>query len=150
MLTAKNIAEYFLSLVDDDAEDLMSNLKIQKLVYYAQGFHLALYGELLFPEPIEAWAHGPVVPSLYHEYKGYGTHVIPRPMDIDFSIYEESVKDLLNEVYYVYGQYSPWKLRSLTHEEPPWINAEKQGTEISHDSMKQYFKTLLVENDQES
>ena len=58
-MTAKDVAEYFLSRVDEDAGDSLSNLKIQKLAYYAQGYHLALHGTPLFNERIEAWQHGP-------------------------------------------------------------------------------------------
>ena len=64
-------AKYFLAQASEDAGDLISNLKLQKLVYYAQGFHLALYDEPLFLEAIEAWTHGPVVPDLYRHYKKY-------------------------------------------------------------------------------
>jgi uncharacterized phage-associated protein len=51
MLNCDEVAKYFLAQADEDAGDLISNLKLQKLVYYAQGFHLALYDIPLFPEP---------------------------------------------------------------------------------------------------
>ena len=54
-LSCYDVAQYFLAQMDEDAGDLISNLKLQKLVYYAQGFALALYGRPLFPERIEAW-----------------------------------------------------------------------------------------------
>lgn len=56
MLTCYDIADYFLSLCDDDNGDLISNLKIQKLVYYAQGFSLAINDKPLFEEKIQAWS----------------------------------------------------------------------------------------------
>lgn len=55
-----DVANFFLSAMDDDAGDLISNLKIQKLVYYAQGVHLAMFDTTLFDEEILAWEHGPV------------------------------------------------------------------------------------------
>lgn len=58
MISCSDVARYFLALVDEDAGDSLSNLKLQKLVYYAQGFHLALYGEPLFPRgdsSVETW-----------------------------------------------------------------------------------------------
>ena len=143
MLTSKDVANYFLSLVDRDAGDLVSNLKLQKLIYYAQGFHLALHDSPLFNEPIEAWQHGPVVPDLYQEYKQYGGGALPIPEGIDVSIYTQNTKDLLEEVYSVFGQFSAWKLRNMTHEEPPWKETE-QGETISHESLKSYFKTQLL------
>lgn len=144
MLTSLDVANYFLAQVDEEAGDLISNLKLQKLVYYAQGFHLALYDKPLFSEFLEAWNHGPVVPSLYRAFKHYGSQALPCPSDLDFSIYGQQTKELLDEVYSVYGQFSAWKLRNMTHEEPPWKECE-QGETISPETMKSYFKTLLVD-----
>lgn len=50
--------------------ELMTNLKLQKMLYYQQGFHLAYFGTPLFDDEIEAWMYGPVVPSVYNHYKG--------------------------------------------------------------------------------
>ena len=144
MISCHDVAKYFLSLSDEDAGDLISNLKLQKLVYYAQGFHLALYDEPLFEESIEAWTHGPVVPALYHAYKDFGANAIPRPSDLDFSVYDDRTKELLDEVYQVYGQFSAWKLRNMTHDEPPWKTANFSGCTIVPSSMQEFFKTQLI------
>ncbi len=143
MARAKDVANYFLSLVDEDCGDSMTNLKLQKLLYYAQGFHLAIHDTPLFDEPIKAWFHGPVVESLYHEYKQYGTGCIPAPDGFDFTIFTDEQKELLDEISNVYGQFSAWKLRNMTHDEPPWKNTP-QSEEISHESMKEFFKTQLT------
>jgi uncharacterized phage-associated protein len=147
MLSCHEVAKYFLTLVDEDAGDLISNLKLQKLVYYAQGFYLALYDRPLFPEPLEAWIHGPVVPELFHTYKTYGAGAIPSPNDVDFSRYDPLTREVLDEVYNVFGQFAAWKLRNLTHEEPPWENTPVGG-EISYKAMRDYFKTQLVNHGQ--
>jgi len=147
MISGHDIAKYFLVQTDEDAGDLISNLKLQKLLYYAQGFNLALYDESLFPESIEAWTHGPVVPEVYHEYKDFGSNAIPMPSNVDFSKYDEQTIDLLNEVYSVYGQFSAWKLRNMTHDEEPWKNANL-GDIITLNSMKKYFKTQIVNEDE--
>lgn len=144
MIPCREVAKYLLSLADDDAGDLISNLKLQKLVYYAQGFHLAMYNEPLFPEDIYAWTHGPVVPELYREYRQYGPGSIPVPTDLDPAIYDERTGKLLDEVYGVYGQFSAWKLRSMTHEEPPWQEASHTNGIIQHDSMRNYFQQFIV------
>lgn len=145
-LTCFDIADYFLSLTDEEAGDSISNLKLQKLVYYAQGFSLAIYGKPLFSEVIEAWAHGPVVAKLYRKYKTYGCRGIEKPENIDFDKYSDEVKNLLNEVWNVYGQYSAWRLRALAHEEPPWQAAYNSGTSvISHKELTKYFKTQVEE-----
>lgn len=143
MLSAKDVAEYFLSLVEEDVGDSISNLKLQKLIYYAQGFHLAVSDTPLFDEPIEAWAHGPVVTDLYHEYKEYGSDRIPKPTDLDFDKYDKDVRELLDEVYDVFGQYSAWKLRNMTHDEPPW--KDYQGQIIPESAMKEYFTSQLID-----
>jgi uncharacterized phage-associated protein len=145
MLSSHDVARYFLSLIDEDSGDLISNLKLQKLVYYAQGFHLALFDTPLFPEAIEAWTHGPVVPELYYAYKEYGSNAIPCPVDMDFRIYDEQTRELLDEVYQVYGQFSAWKLRNMTHDEPPWRTVRASGEDIipTH-LMQSFFKTQLV------
>jgi uncharacterized phage-associated protein len=144
MISGHDIAKYFLAQTDEDAGDLISNLKLQKLLYYAQGFNLALYDEPLFPESIEAWTHGPVVPEVYHEYKDFGSNAIPIPSNVDFSKYDQQTRELLDEVYSVYGQFSAWKLLSLIHEEEPWKDARQDNLIISHQALKKHFNTQLV------
>jgi uncharacterized phage-associated protein len=143
-MTAREVADYFLALQDEDAGDSISNLKLQKLLYYAQGVHLAMYGRPLFPEAIYAWKHGPVVPEIYHFFKEYGAKPIPRP-DLDFSRYDSEMQEFLTEIWNVFGQFSAWKLRNMTHEESPYKEAEEWAGEISHESMKEYFKRYIKE-----
>lgn len=144
MLTCFDVAEYFLAKCDEEAGDTISNLKLQKLVYYAQGFYLAIEDKPLFNEPIEAWQHGPVVSDLYQRYKGFGSNSIKIPDDVDFSKFSQKEKDVMDEVYDVYGQFSAWKLRNMTHEELPWKDTPIDGV-ISQDLMKSFFKTCLVD-----
>lgn len=144
MLNCFAVANYFLAQIDEDDGDLMSNLKLQKLMYYAQGLHLALHDKPLFPEKLMAWQHGPVVPELYHVFKKYGTGPLPKPQDLDFSIYDDETRSLLDEVYAVYGQFSAWKLANMTHEEEPWREAVKCNGEISHVALKTCFAAHLV------
>ncbi len=144
MLTCHDVANYFLSLSDEDAGDLISNLKLQKLVYYAQGFHLALFDKSLFKEEIEAWMHGPVIPDLYHRFKDCGSGAITLDVPFDRSVFTTDQISLLNDVYQSYGQYSAWKLRNLTHEEQPWSDVADSRGEITCDSMSDYFKTQLA------
>ena len=150
MFAASTVAKYFLSRSDEEAGDTMSNLKLQKLLYYAQGFHLAMFDEPLFIEPIEAWRHGPVVRQVYAEYAWYGSGSIPAPAGFDpAGVMDQETHDLLGEVHKVYGQYSAWRLREMTHAESPWQNAWKPDTGptvIPHEAMRDYFKTLLTED----
>ncbi|HET7233941.1 MAG TPA: type II toxin-antitoxin system antitoxin SocA domain-containing protein [Longimicrobium sp.] len=148
MLPARSVARYFLAKVDEDAGDSISNLKLQKLVYYAQAYHLAMYGEPLIPERVEAWEHGPVVPDLYRSYKQHGAEPIPAPDDFDAGEYDPRTRDLLDEIFEVFGQYSAAKLRNLTHAERPWITAYANGARdrvISHAAMREFYKDFVTE-----
>lgn len=143
-LTCFDVANYFLSLPNEDIGDSITNLKLQKLVYYSQGFSLALYGKPLFVERMEAWEHGPVAPALYNKYKPLGAMPIPIPEDIDFSKCDEQTKGLLNGVYEEYGQFSAWKLCEMSHKEEPWVKGKNRASKIIQNSdLKKYFSTLV-------
>jgi uncharacterized phage-associated protein len=141
--TALIIAKYFLSLSDENSGDLISNLKLQKILYYAQGYHVALNGVKgpLFEDKIYAWKHGPVVKSVYKHYSRYEGKALPvgaAPSSID-------QKDVafLDEIYRVFGKFSAWKLREMTHRENPWKkNYEPDVTdiEIPLKDLRAYFK----------
>ena len=145
MLSARDVACYFLSLVDANEGESISPLKLQKLVYYAQGFHLAMTGKPLFPEQIEAWRYGPVVPALYKEFKEHKDEAIPAVEGFDpDKIFTPEQRKLLDDVYETYGQFSAWKLRDMTHEEAPWKDADESGGGvISNPAMREFFKTRL-------
>lgn len=146
MIKATDVANYFLSLVDKDADDCISNLKLQKLCYYAQGFHLALYGERLFDETLQAWQHGPVVPSLYHKYKDKGSSCLMPDIHFDIDVIPSDVRELLDDVYQNYGQFSAWRLRDMTHQESPWLTSYNKTTNdvISDEKLAEFFSTRLA------
>lgn len=149
MIPASKVARYFLAKADEEVGDGISNLKLQKLVYYAQAYHLAIFNEPLFPEQMEAWEHGPVVPDLYRHYKSYGSGNIEKPVDFDPEDYDQQSLELMDEVYEVFGQYSAWKLRNLTHSERPWMDAYEDGTErgrvIPVGAMRDFYKDFVTE-----
>jgi uncharacterized phage-associated protein len=140
-----DVADYFLCLQDSDCGDYISNLKLQKLCYYAQGFSLALTNERLFDNDIEAWQHGPAIPELYNKYKQYGAGALPISEEFRFDGMKERCGDLLGEIYQKYGQYSAWRLRDMTHCEPPWLNARRHKQRVITDAdMTGFFKTRLI------
>ncbi|USH02118.1 DUF4065 domain-containing protein [Grimontia kaedaensis] len=141
MANIQDVAKMFVSLGEEDG---VSNLKLQKLAYYAQGFFLALYGKTLFDDDIEAWAHGPVIPTLYHEYKSFGKS--PIELESRFNAYVCLTKQEIahiEEIYDVFGQFSAWKLRNMTHEEAPWVANEAVASVISKKELKEYFETRV-------
>lgn len=124
MVTADIIARWFLTYNKKDRHDNLdvegiSNLKLQKLLYYAYGCYLAVHDEKLFHDPLLAWQHGPVVESIYHEYKNNGSRSIERFISLDYELQEE-LEVILLWVYTTFGQYTAWALRNMTHQETPW------------------------------
>jgi len=141
--SASHIAKWFLaynrSIMNESDADTISNLKLQKLLYYAQGIFLGFNdGIPLFEDPIVAWTHGPVVESVYHEYKGYGSTGIDFDETFDFASVEIEDHNLLIEVYNNFSQYSAWKLRDMTHKERPWIETMR-CEEIPKSLIKDFF-----------
>lgn len=151
-LSYRGIADYIILFFQEHGEPL-TNLKLQKLLYYAQGWYLALYDKQLFKDKIEAWVHGPVVPSAYHSLKQYGYGVInERPLS---PALPKSICDHLNEVIEVYGSYSAFELEDLTHQTDPWKKArghlpidQSSDAVVSQNDMKIFFKKKMTENDQ--
>jgi len=139
MNKAIDVARHLLTLVDEEAGDLLSHLKLQKLLYYSQGFTLALLDRPLFEEKVVAWQHGPVVPAVWEEFKQYGKKPLPKPVDFDSSILSADARHIVDEVYLVYGQYSASKLRNMTHEEAPWLQTPG-NEEIGRAAMKIFFQ----------
>ncbi|TQR33794.1 hypothetical protein DMB92_02615 [Campylobacter sp. MIT 99-7217] len=147
-LKAFDVALYFLFLAKkDNAGDIISNLKMQKLLYYAQGHFLALYDKPLFLEKIEAWKFGPVVKSIYDKFKIY------HDLAIDFkelesfnsSVYTEEHLDFLPFFYKKYNSFSAWDLVMKTHSEKPYKDyyLEYNTQEIPLESIKSFFKEQI-------
>jgi uncharacterized phage-associated protein len=138
--TASDVAKYLLAKADEE-DELLTHLKLQKLLYYVQGFHLAIRGKCLFPEPILAWAHGPVVREVWNEYRDFENKTIPPPDAVPEIPPKKAA--LVDEVWRVYGQFTAWRLRQMSHDTAPWGETERNEA-ISHKSMTQFFKTQLT------
>lgn len=143
MVTAFDVAAYFLEQAEKDGDTDISNLKLQKLVFYAQAFHLALFGKPFFEEDFEAWTHGPVCPALYHQYKKFGSGVIHAADSANKVIFSSEQLPLLEEINQLFGQFSAWKLRNMTHEEAPWKDMEATGAVIDKNAMMTFYKSRL-------
>jgi len=147
MTTCYDIANYFIWLANDTGS-FISNLKLQKLVYYAQAWHLAIKDAPLFEEDFEAWIHGPVIPALYQKYKQFGWKPILE--EVQFPHLPEETRQFLDDVAAEYFSCDGYYLERMTHVETPWIEARKglpidsPGNEIiTKDSMKRYFATRV-------
>lgn len=140
------IADYLLHECGQRGENL-TNLKLQKLLYYADAWNLALRDEELFSEEFKAWVHGPVLQSQYHRFKDYKwkpiTEAINRP---DLS---EDLTKHLDEIIDVFGCETAVSLELMTHRELPWIAArgdlpptEPSTASISKETMKQFYRSM--------
>jgi uncharacterized phage-associated protein len=139
---ALTVAKHFLSIPDEDAGELVSNLKLQKLLYYAQGHALGMngVGEPLFADKVYAWKHGPVVKSVYQHYAYCAAGPLPREAKPKL---DGDTTDFLNEIYRVYGRFSAWALREMTHREKPWLAHYKpdvMDVEIPLSDMATFFR----------
>lgn len=147
---ATDVAKWFIArnqtMVDTMGGEKMTLLKLLKLLYYAEGCSLALGNGSLFKEDIVAWEHGPVVPEVYNHYPdAYNLTFNDSDMDAVNAINSNDTdRDILEQVFNVFGQYTAWALRNKTHEELPWIEATNNGQKlngiISRDTMKKYFQ----------
>jgi uncharacterized phage-associated protein len=139
--TARHIANYFLFRAARE-EELLSNLKLQKLVYYAQGIHLAYNGTPIFRDIIRAWTYGPVVPRLYRIYKEYGSGGIPEDKSFNPKSIDKDTREFLDEVYKAFGQFSASRLMDFTHDDQCWKDAHPNRI-ITHKSMQKSLKKYL-------
>lgn len=122
-ITIDNISDYFLS------KKALTPKKLQKLVYYAYAWFIALNNQcadeiecVLFNEEPEAWVHGPVFPSLYSKYKKYYWQEIEKKEE-NVHISNEDVLHFLDTIWNTFGIFSADELEYMTHKEEPWINA---------------------------
>ena len=169
MFSALEIAKWFLAInnaernitcVESDEIDVyegITHLKLQKLLYYAQGIYLVLNNAPLFKEQICAWQHGPVVREVYNEYKRYGKEPINFELD---AVSEETINIIENDsaaytalklTYDNFAIYTAWQLRNMTHETgSPWtktITSAGEGCVINNDLIKQYFSENVFSAD---
>ena len=135
----------------------VSPLKLQKLVYYAQAWSLALDEEPIFEEPFEAWKNGPVVRNLLENTRNQDS--VTSISSGDPSQIDEELRDTITAVIIYYGDKSGEMLQHLTHHEDPWLEArheaqankisnidEKDKEIISQKKMKDYYASLYDMN----
>jgi|AGTN01.3.fsa_nt_gi Uncharacterized phage-associated protein len=144
MANLQKVADFFLDVANKDEEDIITNARLNKLMYFAQAYSLARNGIPLFKDEIKAWKLGPVVPEIYHKYKEYGSSRISgkyAPFDPDAFTEEEYL--LLLDVVREYGKYSTPTLINISHEPgSPWeyVYCRKQGGVIDKDAIKDYYR----------
>lgn len=136
---------------DYSGKSLLSNLKLQKILYYLQAWCLGIHGKELFNGSIQAWIHGPVCVEVYNRFRDtkwlYSEMLksdILNPEPIQHLNKDED--EFINFVLENYGRFSGAELEAMTHNESPWIEAregygpnDRCDVQISNDKMKLYY-----------
>ena len=153
---AIDIAYWFLAQQKVEEGDSITNLKLQKLVYYSQAWSMVFRDKPLFADEIQAWDYGPVIPSLYKRYKKYKfDNILSHKSKFDFPDFSDDETNVLNFVFKNYGEMSGQHLSKLTHEEDPWKIARAGWDSIDrpckntivNESMKAFYDNVLAENE---
>ena len=137
---AKDIARYVIFYCHKH-RCAISNLKLQKILYFIQAYFLVSVRKPCFSDVIEAWEYGPVVPGVYKEYKVYGSLNIPCTDDeSEFSYIEDDDYDSLNRILAEVSEYPASRLVDITHNQSPWIDARKSmDNRITNKAIEDYF-----------
>jgi len=134
----------------------LSNLSLQKIMYFLQGYYLVLVNKPLSNEPFQPWDYGPVIPTIYHYYKRYGRGQILDyckeydPIEKDFVAYkigtsDKSFVDALGRVWKTYGAKDPFELVHLSHKYGgAWHKArENDSLVINDEDIKKEFAEIV-------
>ncbi len=154
-----DVVDYIIGQFADE-EGSLSILKLQKLLYYVQAWHLAYGRGPLFAGRFQAWVHGPVNRQVYDRFRD--THSLFASVsrecirqDFDAHALSAEVRNHIDEILEAYGHFSGVQLENMTHEEPPWLEArsglksfERCEKELSENTMQEYYAKLLREDAQ--
>lgn len=148
LYSATDVAKYFIYLSsqafigDNKEREGITNLKLQKILYFAQAYYLAKFNKPLFNNTIEAWEYGPVIPDIYRRFKNYGGKPIISKRDN--STLSEKDKEILKEIWETFGGYSASRLVDISHAHAPWRDAyASEDKIISNKSLSEYYRPLL-------
>ena len=141
------IADWFLIRAAREGESL-TQMKLQKFVYFAHGWHLGVYAEPLISDSIEAWQWGPVIKSLYDRYADYGSHGLPPPDGMQKNV-DSRTDALLERIWDVYHRFTANELSAMTHNPgTPWMQMRQNVRSmkviglgvIPNSIMEKYYK----------
>lgn len=146
-LNSMDVVNEFLYLAQCDGE-LLTHLKVQKLLYFAQGWYLAYLDDPLFNDSIQAWKFGPVVENVYKHLKKYGSGAVSLDRVQPLPEKYNDVKEFLNYVWNTYKRFTAVQLSDMSHiKGGPWDQANKAHAyeEIPLSRIKNYFTSLIPE-----
>ncbi|MCP4702261.1 MAG: DUF4065 domain-containing protein [Gammaproteobacteria bacterium] len=155
----QDVADYFIAL-SNETHELISNLKLQKLVYYTQAWFLAIFKDPLFDTNFKAWVHGPAIPELYYEYKEFSCMPIRKDIGEEYihqfkNRLSEEENQLLDKITNEYFGISSYDLELMTHSEEPWKKArigladdDISSPMIRNEWMEKYYSQFVYEKNE--
>jgi uncharacterized phage-associated protein len=153
MLDAMDVARHLIRVGYDpacpDESVLICPLRLQKLLYYCQGWSLGLLGRPLFRQPLEAWTRGPVVAEVYERFKGTRDGITPERAGAATATLPAGEAAIVEMVWREYACYTPGQLVEMTHSEPAWREArgdlaptDHSSALLSSETMANHFRDL--------
>ena len=144
------ISDYFLALDDERKDPDITQMKLHKLMYFAQANYLAGPGRRLFDSDVHAFEHGPIIDKIRDEFKKFGRQIIVAADDavafnakVDSPSLPDSVKAFLDAIWNMFGDLSAAQLRNLSHQDAPWADNYVKGgykNEISDQEMQYWYR----------
>lgn len=152
MTKAVELAKHLIWMASkEEKPEFLTPLRLQNLLYYIQGWSLALRGNPFFAEPIEAWKYGPVIKSVYEEFRQFGDQPIPVEEGKEGADLSRKDRGFIDSIWETYKEYAAIGIIKKTHSETPWLAAragcspdENAGTEISQAAMTEFFSAEYV------
>ena len=144
LVSALQLARWILKKANVNG-DSVTNLKLQKILYFTQAWHLVNFNRPIFNEPIEAWAYGPVIRSVYENYKRFKNSPIDiRVLPSQVPTFPKRQSELLEEVYEIYMKFPAYALVNMTHNDDPWKNNFIKGGSncIPITEIRKYYNDL--------
>lgn len=149
MYRAVDVAYKMLQLADEQGKSL-SNLQLQKLLYIAHGYLLAWKNKPLFMDEVSAWKYGPVIHSVYNQFKEYGAAKIPVG-PVESGVENDDVIQTLEGTLKLYGDWEAMDLVSITHQpKTPWHEVWEIGggnqqlfSEIPENLIKDHYRRVI-------
>ena len=143
---ARNIAKALIT-VSNNRNIPIDQLKLQKLLYFAQALSLVRNNRPLFSNHIYAWDHGPVVKPVWEIYNGYESRNIPPEETINLETLNLSKKEIkvIEDITETMKRYTGIQLREITHKHGPWKETYQNGKNktISNKTIREYYKNIL-------
>ncbi|WOO86888.1 DUF4065 domain-containing protein [Mollicutes bacterium LVI A0039] len=135
--TAEDISATIINYASKNNHNI-TNLQLQKLLYFMQVEYIKETSKLLFPEEFQAWTYGPVQYDVWRYYRLYNRKTISKVL-IGTVISDNILDSILKDKIEMYFRQNVWKLVEQSHREAPWAEAiEKNERYISNASIMEF------------